>query len=94
MSEKRQTVSNSYRTKFIILYLSAIELHVNHCQRVSDKLSDSCRTLLIQQYYSVNVKQCQTMSEECQTVTEQSYIYNYIYMFDIFLTLIDILANK
>ena len=34
------------------------------------------------------------MLEECQTITEQSYIYNYIYMFDTFLTLIDILANN
>ena len=34
------------------------------------------------------------MLEECQIVTEQSYIYNYIYIFDTFLTLIDILANK
>ena len=35
---------------------------------------EECQTVtelfLIHQYYSVYVKQCQTMLEECQTVTE------------------------
>ena len=53
--------------------------NVKQCKKSVRQLHNYFDTSIFILYMLNNVKQCQTMSEKCQTVTEQSYIYNYIY---------------
>ena len=63
-----KTVSDKLQNKFIILYLSAIELT---CQTTSEKrqtVSDKLQNKFIILYLSAIELTCQTMSEKRQTV--------------------------
>ena len=66
---KCQTRCLTVQSYLIYQYYSVNDIHVKQCQKSVRQLQNYFDTSIFILYMLNNVKQCQTMSEKCQTVT-------------------------